>query len=85
MLGVVTVRLDARQHGLEEIVEATIRKILGWEMENLDPEEKFEILADMVSSLMSMKLEQLLEDGFSIEEAIKILKRTIIEGEKPFR
>lgn len=84
-MGVVTVRLDDGQLRLEEIVEATIKKILSWEMENLDPEEKFEILADMVSSLMDMKLEQLMEEGYSLGEAIEILKRTIIEGEKPFR
>ncbi len=82
---VVIVRLDDRQHWFEEIVEATIRKMLSWEVENLNPEEKFEILADMVSSLMSMKLEQLLNDGYSMEEAIRILKREIIEGGKPFR
>jgi len=84
-MGVVTVRLDDGQLRLEEIVETTIKKILSWEMENLDPEEKFEILADMVSSLMDMKLEQLMEEGYSLGEAIEILKRTIIEGEKPFR
>jgi len=84
-MGVVTVRLDDGQLRFEEIVEATIKKILSWEMENLDPEEKFEILADMVSSLMDMKLEQLLEEGYSLREAIEILKRTIIEGEEQFR
>jgi len=82
---VVTVRLDDGQLRFEEIVEATIKKMLSWEMENLDPEEKFEILADMVSSLMDMKLEQLMEEGYSLGEAIEILKRTIIEGEEPFR
>ncbi|MEX0567869.1 MAG: hypothetical protein Q6363_001750 [Candidatus Njordarchaeota archaeon] len=70
---------------LEEVVEATIRKLLSWEIENLTPEEKFEILADMVSNLMRMKLEQLLEEGYSVEEAVRILRRMIIEGEKPFR
>ena len=84
-MGVVTVRLDDEQLGFEEIVETTIKKILSWEMEDLDPEEKFEILADMVSSLMDMKLEQLLEEGYSLREAIEILKRTIIEGEEQFR
>ena len=84
-MGVVTVRLDDGQLRFEEIVEATIKKMLSWEMENLDPEEKFEILADMVSSLMDMKLEQLLEEGYSVGEAIEILKRTIIEGEELFR
>ena len=84
-MGVVTVRLDDGQLRFEEIVEATIKKMLSWEMENLDPEEKFEILADMVSSLMDMKLEQLMEEGYSLGEAIEILKRTIIEGEEPFR
>ena len=81
----VTVRLDDGQLRFEEIVEATIKKMLSREMENLDPEEKFEILADMVSSLMDMKLEQLMEEGYSLGEAIEILKRTIIEGEEPFR
>ncbi len=56
-----------------------------WEEENLDPEEKFEILADIVSGLMSMKLEQLLDEGYNIKKAIRILRRTIIKGEKPFR
>ncbi len=70
---------------LEEVVEATIRKLLSWEIENLTPEEKCEILADMVSNLMRMKLEQLLEEGYSVEEAVRILRRMIIEGEKPFR
>ncbi len=82
---VVTVRLDDEQLRFEDIVEATIKKMLSWEMESLNPEEKFEILADMVSSLMDMKLEQLLEEGYSVGEAIEILKRTIIEGEELFR
>ena len=68
----------------EKVVEASIKKIWNSEKENLDPEKKFEILADLTSSVMRMKLELLLEEGYTINEAIKILRR-MIEGEKPFR
>lgn len=61
-----------------------LKKVLSWNAEDLDPEERLEILVDIVSSIMNMKLEHLLEKEYSIEETIEILRRTIVEG-KTFR
>ena len=83
---VVTVRSDDRQHWFEEIVEATIKKILSWEIENLCPEENFGINCwitpepSIVSRLQKMS-------GHNIKHVVSILRnrknrlnRRLLEG-----
>ena len=65
-----------------DIIRSTVLKVLSENSKELKPEKKLEILADMVSNIMLMKLKLLMEKGYTLEEALKVLKSMIRYGEE---
>lgn len=81
-----TIKTGRAMMNLDDIIKATARKFREEnEANGTTPEQRLESLADMITNLMNLKLEQLLKKGLSPREAAELLRKIISEGDEPFR